>query len=193
MDQNMTIKTLYFDEASSEHTNAVFEVVEGFLSEHEEIRKVVVATTSGTTGAAAAKRFSKHDVIVVSHHTGFSAPNENELDESERMSIEKSGAKLLTTTHAFAGVARGIRKDVGTWTPTEMMAIAYRTFCEGTKVCAEIAMMTADAGLVRVNEDVVCIAGTGFGADTAWLVTPANTNRFPELKMKACICKPLKF
>ena len=189
----MTIKTVYFDEASPEHTDAVFEAVDGFLRGHEGIKKVVVATTTGATGAAAAKRFSAHEVIVVSHHTGFAASNENELDESKRVAIEKSGAQLLTTTHAFAGVARGIRKHVGTWTPTEMMAIAYRTFCEGTKVCAEIAMMTADAGLVRVDEDVVCIAGTGFGADTAWLVTPANTNRFPDLRMKACICKPLKF
>ncbi|MFW9911284.1 MAG: pyruvate kinase alpha/beta domain-containing protein [Candidatus Thorarchaeota archaeon] len=189
----MTIKTVYFDEASSQHREAVFEAVEAFLREHEEIRRIVVATTTGATGAAAAKRFSEYEVIVVSHHTGFAAPNENEIDDAERISIEKSGARLLTATHAFAGVARGIRKHVGTWTPTEMIALAYRTFCEGTKVCAEIAMMTADAGLVRVDEDVVCIAGTGFGADTAWLVAPANTNRFPELKMKACICKPLKF
>ncbi|MHA2210310.1 MAG: pyruvate kinase alpha/beta domain-containing protein [Candidatus Thorarchaeota archaeon] len=189
----MTIQTVHFDEASPAHTEAVFEAVEIFLREHQEIKSIVVATTTGATGAAAANRFSKYEVIVVSHHTGFSAPNENELDNDKRESIEENGAKLLTTTHAFAGVARGIRMDVGTWTPTEMMAIAYRTFCQGTKVCAEIAMMAADAGLVSVNEDVVCIAGTGFGADTAWLVTPANTNRFPELKMKACICKPLKF
>ncbi|MHA1926485.1 MAG: pyruvate kinase alpha/beta domain-containing protein [Candidatus Thorarchaeota archaeon] len=189
----MTIQTVHFDEASPEHTDAVFDAVEVFLREHQKVRKVVVATTTGTTGAAAANRFSEYEVIVVSHHTGFSAPNENELNDESRASIVKQGVKLLTTTHAFAGVARGIRKDVGTWTPTEMMAIAYRTFCQGTKVCAEIAMMAADAGLVNVDEDVVCIAGTGFGADTAWLVTPANTNRFPELKMKACICKPLKF
>jgi hypothetical protein len=189
----MTIKTVHFDEASPEHTDAVFEAVERFLEEQNIIKKVVVATTTGVTGAAAAKRFSEYEVIVVSHHTGFSAPNMNELGEDERASIEKSGARLLTTTHAFAGVARGIRKGVGTWTPAEMMAIAYRTFCQGTKVCAEIAMMAADAGLVNVDEDVVCIAGTGFGADTAWLITPTNTNRFTELKMKACICKPLKF
>jgi hypothetical protein len=189
----MIIKTVHFEEASPEHTEAVFEAVESFLEMNREIKRVVVATTTGTTGAAAAARFSSYDVIVVSHHTGFASPNKNELVEENRTAIEKQGAKLLTTTHAFAGVARGIRKDVGTWTATEMMAIAFRTFCQGTKVCAEIAMMAADAGLVRVDEDVVCIAGTGFGADTAWLVNPSNTNRFPDLKMKACICKPIKF
>ncbi len=189
----MNIQTVHFKEASPNHTNAVLEAVGIFLREYPEIRKVVVATTTGTTGAAAANRFTDHEVIVVSHHTGFSAPNTNELGDEERAAIEELGVKLLTTTHAFAGVSRGIRKDVGTWTPTEMMAIAFRTFCQGTKVCAEIAMMAADAGLVKVDEDVICIAGTGFGADTAWLVTPANTNQFAQLKMKACICKPLRF
>jgi hypothetical protein len=189
----MNIQTVHFKEASPIHTHAVFDAVEAFLGEYPEIRKVVVATTTGSTGTTAAIRFSDHEVIVVSHHTGFSAPNMNELSDEKRVAIGELGAKLLTTTHAFAGVSRGIRRDVGTWTPTEMMAIAFRTFCQGTKVCAEIAMMAADAGLVKVDEDVVCIAGTGFGADTAWLVTPTNTNRFPELKMKACICKPLKF
>ncbi|MFW9846818.1 MAG: pyruvate kinase alpha/beta domain-containing protein [Candidatus Thorarchaeota archaeon] len=189
----MNIQTVHFEEASPDHTNAVLDVVQSFVREHTAIKSIVVATTTGATGLAAASRFSKQDVIVVSHHTGFSAPNENEMDDENRDSILESGAKLLTTTHAFAGVGRGIRKDVGTWTPTEMMALAFRTFCQGTKVCAEIAMMAADAGLVRVDEDVICIAGTGFGADTAWLITPANTNRFTELKMKACLCKPLKF
>ena len=48
----MTIQTVYFDEASPEHTDAAFEAIEVFLREHQEIRKVVVATTTGTTGAA---------------------------------------------------------------------------------------------------------------------------------------------
>lgn len=189
----MNIRTVHFDEASPDHTEAVLDIVESFMEDNSVVKTIIAATTTGATGAAAAKRFTGYNVIIVSHHTGFSVPNENEMDDVSKDSIIESGAKLLTTTHAFAGVARGIRKDVGTWTPTEMMALAYRTFCQGTKVCAEIAMMAADAGLVRVDEDVVCIAGTGFGADTAWLVTPTNTNRFTELKMKACLCKPLKF
>ncbi len=131
--------------------------------------------------------------MVVTHHTGFTLPNENELDDGNRKSILEAGARLLTTAHAFAGVARSFRKELGTWTPTELMAVAFRTFGQGTKVCAEIAMMAADAGLVRVDQDVVTIGGTGFGADTAWLVTPTNTSTFPKLRMKACLCKPLEF
>jgi hypothetical protein len=189
----MSPNTIYFDEASPEHTERVVQIVKEFLVENKQIDKLIVATTTGKTGAIFAKNFKEMQVIVVSHHTGFRTPNENELLEENRKLILENGADLLTTTHAFAGVARGIRRSVDTWTPTEMMAIAYRTFGQGTKVCAEIAMMAADAGLARTDEDVLSIGGTGFGADTVWIVQPAHTNDFPELKMRACICKPKDF
>lgn len=189
----MKIETAHFEEASPEHTEEVLSVVESFLKETPEIRHIVVATTTGATGFAAAKRFPNHEVVVVTHHTGFSLPNENELDDANRKAILDAGGKVLTTTHAFAGVARSFRKELGTWTPTELMAVAFRTFGQGTKVCAEIAMMAADAGLVTVDRDVVCIGGTGLGADTAWVVLPANTSGFPKLRMRACLCKPLNF
>ncbi|UCH04593.1 MAG: hypothetical protein JSW05_00075 [Candidatus Thorarchaeota archaeon] len=189
----MKIETVYLEEASPDHTEKVLSVVESFLKENPETRHIVVATTTGATGLATAEKFSKHKVVVVTHHTGFSMPNVNELDEENRKAILEAGGKILTTTHAFAGVARSFRKELGTWTPAELMAIAFRTFGQGTKVCAEIAMMAADAGLVNVDRDVVCIGGTGFGADTAWVVLPANTSSFPKLRMRACLCKPLDF
>ena len=162
--------TIYFDEASPEHTESVIEIVSEFLNEHPKINDLVVATTTGATGAAFSKALGQKHVVVVSHHTGFRVSNENELNEEERKTIVENGADLLTATHAFAGVGRGIRKATETWTPTEMMALAFRTFGQGTKVCAEISMMAADAGLVRTDQECICVAGTGHGADTAWLI-----------------------
>ncbi|MHA1903824.1 MAG: pyruvate kinase alpha/beta domain-containing protein [Candidatus Thorarchaeota archaeon] len=189
----MNITTRYFDEASSEHTVEVATVVRSFLESNPNVDYVVVATTEGATGAYFAKEFSDKQVIVVTHQVGFVGPNEIELLDENRRKIENEGAKILTTTHAFAGVDRGIRKGLGTWTTSEIIAVVYRTFGEGTKVCAEISMMAADAGLVPVDKDLVCVAGTGRGADTAWVIRPTNTNAFTELKMKACICKPIGF
>ncbi|MFX1602543.1 MAG: hypothetical protein ACFFCK_03600, partial [Promethearchaeota archaeon] len=117
----MKIETVHLEEASAEHTEKVLSVVESFLKENPEIERVVVATTTGATGLAAAERFSKHEVVVVTHHTGFSLPNENELDDENRAAILEAGGKILTTTHAFAGVARSFRKELGTWTPAELM------------------------------------------------------------------------
>jgi hypothetical protein len=189
----MSIRTVYFDEAAPEHTDEVLVLVRKFLDENPHIEHIVVASTGGATGIATVKEFSDKKVVVVSHETGFLKENENELSEDYRVQIEKQGAKVLTATHAFAGIARSFRKELGTWMTTEIIAVALRTFGQGTKVCAEIAMMAADAGLVPVTQDVVCIGGTGRGADTAWVIRPANSQRFPKMRMKACLCKPLEF
>jgi hypothetical protein len=64
---------------------------------------------------------------------------------------------------------------------------------EGTKVCVEITLMAADAGLIPVDKDIVAIAGTGRGADTALRIKPANTARFFDLKIKEILAKPCNF
>ncbi len=189
----MNVDTFYFEEASRDVTDQVIEQVRKFLNANHEIRHIVVATTEGATGLAFAKAFRDFEVIVVTHQTGFAKPNENELSEVLKSDIINEGAHVLTATHAFAGVPRAIRKEFGTWQTTEIIAVAYRTFGQGTKVCAEIAMMAADAGLIPVDSNVICVAGTGRGADTAWIIQPANTQAFPKIRMRACICKPLNF
>jgi hypothetical protein len=193
MHSNMKPNTHYFDEASPEHTTKVLSLVREYLKNSPEVEHVVVATTEGATGFATAQEFSDKKVVVVSHQTGFAVENENELSSEHKHQIKELGAKVLTATHAFAGVARSIRKELGTWMTTEIIAVALRTFGQGTKVCAEIAMMAADAGLVPIDKDIVCIGGTGRGADTAWIIRPANSDAFPKIRMKSCICKPLEF
>ena len=74
--------------------------------------------------------------------------------------------------------------------PGEIMAGTLSVFCRGMKVAAEVTLMAADAGLVRCDEEVIAIAGSGRGADTAVVVQPANTGRFFDLKIKEIICKP---
>ncbi|TXT55140.1 MAG: hypothetical protein BAJATHORv1_40049 [Candidatus Thorarchaeota archaeon] len=189
----MEIHTTYFEKASREHTDSVIELVRQVLSKNDSIEQIIVATTTGQTGASFCKTFSDHEVIVVTHQQGFAEPNENELEHSYQKEIMENQGQLLTCTHALAGMSRGIRKELGTWDTTEILAVLLRTFGQGTKVCAEIAMMAADAGLVKIDQDVVCVGGTGRGADTAWIIQPANTSSWPKLRMRACVCKPVQF
>lgn len=49
---------------------------------------------------------------------------------------------------------------------------------QGTKVCVKIVAMACDAGLVRSDQPVLAIAGTGRGADTVLLIWSANSRRF---------------
>jgi hypothetical protein len=75
----------------------------------------------------------------------------------------------------------------------ELIAHALRRLGEGTKVCVEITMMAADAGLIPVDKDIIAIAGSGRGADTALLIKPANASRFFDLKIREIIAKPREF
>lgn len=74
--------------------------------------------------------------------------------------------------------------------PGDIIARTLGVICRGMKVVAEISLMAADAGVVRCDKDVIVIAGSGRGADTAAVVQPANSHRFFELKVKEIICKP---
>ena len=79
---------------------------------------------------------------------------------------------------------------VGATTFFSVCANALRMFSQGVKVVAEITVMAADAGLVRTNEDVMVVAGSGRGADTAAVVRPSNSRDLFRLRIKELLCKP---
>jgi hypothetical protein len=181
--------TTYFEVSGNQNTDALLEVVKEYVKQ-VDIEDVVVASTTGETGVKAAALLKGVNLVIVTHHTGFSALGEQELKEVNRQQILAKGAKVLTATHALSGAERAIRKNFGTIEPLEIIANTLRLFGEGTKVCLEIVLMAADAGLIPVNRDVLAIAGSGRGADTALLIKPANSSRFFDLEVKEVIAKP---
>lgn len=185
-------KTVYFESAGQHNTNAVLKLAKEY-AEAEGIRNVVVASTTGKTGVKAAKMFKGFDVVVVTHHVGFREPGVHELRDDFRQQILKRGARVLTSTHALSSVERAVRKRFETLQPLELIANALRLVCEGTKVCVEIVVMAADAGLIPVDRDVIAIAGTGRGADTALVMKPANASTFFDLRVREIIAKPRNF
>ena len=72
----------------------------------------------------------------------------------------------------------------------EGAAHALRILGQGMKVCVEISMMAADAGLVELHEPIVAIGGTGYGSDTAVVIRPAPTAEFLDGKVDRIICMP---
>jgi hypothetical protein len=154
------------------------------------IRTVVVASTSGETGVKVVEIFTGYNVVVVTHSTGFSGKDIQELTQENRDRILKAGGKILTTTHAFGGLGRAVRRKFNTYQTDEIVANTLRVFGQGTKVAIEIAMMAADSGLMPVKEDVISIGGSGSGADTALVLQPANVQDFFDVKVREIICKP---
>jgi len=67
------------------------------------------------------------------------------------------------------------------------------------EILAAVDVSTADekgrrhADLFKYRQgfkDVICVAGSGRGADTAVVLSPVNTNDFFDLKIKEILCKP---
>ncbi len=183
----------YFRKPGEKNTRAVLEAVSR-RAKMPAVGKVLVATCTGKT-AFEALNFIDAGVklIAVSHVTGFVRPDFQELSEESRQQLEARGVKVLTCQHAFGGVGRGVRNKLGTYQVDEIMAYTLRLFGQGTKVAVEMALMAADAGLVRTDEDVISVAGSVRGADTAVLIQPANSANIFDLKVKEFICKPAVF
>jgi hypothetical protein len=189
MSAEVQVTATYFERPGGENTQRTFELAKR-RAEELGIETILVASTRGETGVRACEAFRGHDVVVVTHSTGFKEPNYQELTDENRAAIEAAGGKILTCQHAFGGVGRAVRKKLGTYELEELIAHTLRLFGEGMKVAVEIALMAADTGLMRTDEPVIAIAGTGRGADTAVVLKPANAQAFFDLKVLEVICKP---
>jgi hypothetical protein len=185
-------RTVYFEKSGSVNTTALLKLVKKYATS-TGIKDIVVASSRGETGVAASRLLKGHNVVVVTHHSGFLESGLPEFKEEHRKQILENGAKIFTGTHALSSVERAVRKKFGTVMPLEIMANTLRLMGEGTKVCVEVTLMAADAGLIPANKDIIAVAGTGKGADTALVIKAANASRFFDLKIREVIAKPREF
>ncbi|RLF18557.1 MAG: hypothetical protein DRZ82_08005 [Thermoprotei archaeon] len=182
----------YFDKPGPQNTEKTIEIAKERAKELG-IKYVVVATSSGETGIKVAEAFKDLDVqiIAVTLHAGrwkvYEAPDPEKVKRLKEM-----GVKVLTCTHALLGnIEMAIRNRFGGGVmPAELIAYTLYRFSQGMKVAIEITLMAADAGLIPVDEEVIAIAGTDKGADTALVIKPAYTNEFFNLEVREIIAMP---
>jgi len=185
----MEAKTVYFESPGKENTEDVLRIAKQRVEELG-IKTILVASSSGDTAVKAMDVFQGLKVIAVSSAYGLHAPNTSRLTEENRRIVESKGGTILTTTHAFSGVSRAMRDKFNTHVIGDIIANTLRIFGQGMKVVCEIALMAADSGLVRTDGNVISIAGSGKGADTAVVLKPVNTQNFFDLKIREILCKP---
>ena len=192
----MEDKIFYFEELRKDNTEQTFKIA---LQRGKElgIKTYVVASTSGWTGVQAMKAFKGMNLIVVSHCYGSFQPNTWLFEEKYLQLLKDKGVRIVTAAHAFGGITRSMNQMKITEAPTtyiigDIVANTLRMFGQGMKVACEITCMAADAGLVRCDEDIIAMGGSGRigGADVAIVVTPANSHRLFETKIKEILCKP---
>jgi hypothetical protein len=184
--------SMVFDEAGPQNTEATLKAAFDFAQQNS-ISPVVVASTSGKTGAEAAEIGKERgtQVVVVTHNFGFAEPGQWQVEESYRKRIQDNGACLYTGSLVLRGLGSAIRKKLG-YSESELVANILRLFGQGMKVCVEMAAMAADGGHLGPR-DAIFAAGTGQGADTAAVIRPAPSNQFFDIKVRRILAKPRDF
>ncbi len=185
----MEAKIFYFSKPGQQNTEDVLRIAKNRADELG-IKTIIVASTSGETAARASEVFSGIKVVAVSHQTGFKGPNSQEFTEENRKKFESKGGVVVTAAHTFGGISAAMRRKFSMYLFPEVISHTLRLFGQGTKVACEISIMAADAGLVRTDEDIIAIAGTDKGVDTALLLRPVNSLDFFNLKIREILCKP---
>jgi len=192
----MESKTTYFENIGKENTEPTLIIAKQRANELG-VKTVVIASTTGETAVKALQTFDGLNLIIVSHTAGFKNPDVQEFTEENRKLVEGKGVPIITSTHVFGGLDRAMRQGSipearFTYVTGDIVAATLGILGHGMKVACEIAVMAADAGLVRCDEDVIAIAGNGKagGSDTAIVIQPANAHRFFEVKVREILCKP---
>jgi hypothetical protein len=182
-------QTVYFAQPGPDNTARVLEIAKA-RAQALGIRSIVVATSRGETAIAAARSLASHHLVAVTHVTGFREADVQELTPAKQQRLKAAGVHVVTAGHALGGAGRAVRNKLGTYQADELIAHTLRLFGQGVKVAIEITLMATDAGLVRTDEEVIAIGGTGRGADTALVLRPANTHRLFDLRVLEILCMP---
>lgn len=168
----------YFREPGPENTDAVLDCVHRRVKEGD-IKTVVVASTSGETGVKFTKALKGLcNVVVVSHE---------EMRREYKEEISRLGGKPLDKTHLPLH-ARGM----------DAVRNSFYTLGQGFKVCVEIVLIASDLGALNPGEDVIAVAGTDRGSDTAIVVRACKTSdmfsrdKSKRLEIREILAMPLK-
>ena len=110
------------------------------------------------------------------------------MSAAERGKLEARGVRVLTSGHALGdGIAEGFN---GENTVASNVANVLRWFSQGMKVAVEISLMAAEAGLVPAGAELISVAGTNDGADTAIVIAPSFARKVKEMSIREILCKP---
>jgi len=187
------IRTYSFPEAGPRNTETT---IRAAIERAQQlgIGYIVVGSARGRTAfqlkALCDELGYKDRLVAVTHHTGFGEVGLNELKEEDRARLMEAGCTVVTSTHALSSISRSYRAKFGGIDLLEIVAEAFRRFSQGVKAAIECSIMAADAGAVPVDEDIIAMAGTGRGADSAIVIRAANQNRFFDLKVREIIAMP---
>ncbi len=185
-------KVFYFDKKGPENTDKTIDIALA-ACEEQEIKKIIVASSTGNTALKLqAKARSSLEIIAVTYGAGSSYTDDVDRFNKNYDTLVEKGIRTVRGIHALSGTERTFEnKYKSGFTPLNLVADTLRMFCHGVKVCVEISIMAAEHGFVTPDEEVVAIAGSHHGADTAVVLKPAYAAQMFNTKIKALLCMPV--
>jgi hypothetical protein len=178
---------LYFDKPGRENTSETLAIARA-RAEQLGIRQVVIASSHGYTAQCAKEVFAGLDMDIIAVTINASFTKEGwVMSDAERTILEKQGLRVLTSTHTLGD---DVNAAFGGASPNLIVREALYTFCQGMKVAVEISLMAADAGLLDMSRELIAIAGSDEGADTAIVLKPTYSRNFKQLHIREILAKP---
>jgi hypothetical protein len=185
------LKTLIFEEAGKHNTDATLRLAkERALA--LGIEQVVVASSHGYTARKAHALLAPAGIQVVAVSICHGWESEGWVMSAQtKADLAEMGVAVHTGIHALGdGVGSAFSDKFGGRTPEEIVRHTLYRFSQGMKVAVECVLMAADAGLLDMSQEVIAVAGTGSGADTAIVCRPAYPRTFHELEIREVLAKP---
>ncbi len=190
----------YFDVCGQVNTEKTLELA---IQRARElgIKKLIVASESGLSALKAleALRNTGIDLIVVTSAAGTEVEKTviGDLqigipDKAIWTKLEKSGAQIVRATDPFFNIGAALEQR-GTLTLATLVRLVLRILSSGVAVCVGATLMATDNGILSDGEEVVAVAGSWVGLDTAVVVQAANSVDFFKrgaVQVKEIICKP---
>ncbi len=169
---------------------------------HElNLEKLVVASETGLSALKVAEmtRGLGIDVVVITSAAGTKIKNTiiGDLqigipDKKVWTRLEEEGVKLVRATDPLYNIGAALEQK-GVPTLATLVRLCLRTISSGTAVCVTATLMATDNGILREGEEVVAVAGSWVGLDTAIVLRATNSVNFLKaqgMQIREIICKP---
>jgi hypothetical protein len=183
----------YFDSHGEINTKKTLELSRK-RAEELRIKKIVIASETGLSALEALKIFKEQEFIVVSSAAGTIVEGSiiGDLkigipDESVLEKLRKNGVEVIRGTDPFWNLGAHTELiDTG-----KLGMMFYKVISSGLHVCMAAVLEATDSGYLSKGEEVISIAGSFVGLDTAIVASGSNSvNFFRDFEVLEIICKP---
>ncbi len=176
----------FFPHYGPENTNEVIDAVAERLQERD-INIVVVASSTGEMAIRIAQRFragqepgtaAQPRVIAVCDPPWAigKIPKAGRISPDNKARLLALGAEVVDTVpYASRAYSTGASNNV--YEALDLLVVVFDAFRivggNGLKVAIEVALMATNGGVIQPGQEVIAVAGTGNGLDTAVVIKSA--------------------